>query len=240
MSAEQGSDEWKAERAGKATASNFDKIMMSPTTAGYQGYLTQLVLERIYGRPVETFKNKAMERGNELEPVARMRYQLATKTVTSGAPPFMKHPTLAAGASLDDQIGDDGIVEYKCPLANNHYYTLKTGKVPRQYEWQVVGQQWISGRKWTDFVSFSDEFPPNAALAIIRVERDEKMIELLESRVRKFLSEVDEAVNFIQNYGRGKDDVNSKSSGEATKNSDVSVQKTKDVVRATQVAVGKK
>lgn len=202
MGAEQGTEEWLIERLGKATSSNFNKVMMGKSTAGRQEYLIQLALERIYGKPVETFKSRAMERGNELEPVARMRYMLQTKNVTSGAPPFIKHPTLEAGASLDDTVGDDLIVEYKAPLAHNHFYTLTTRKVPPVYKWQLVGQHLMSGRSKTDFVSFSDEFPPNAALAIIRFERDEKLIEELEVGLAQFLDEVNEAVKFIQEYGK--------------------------------------
>lgn len=197
---EQGSEGWKLERLGLATASNFDKVMMGKTTAGYQGYLTQLAMERIFKRPVEMFKSKAMERGNDLEPTARMRYMLYIKQPVEEAT-FVKHKTLMAGASPDGYVNDDGLVEIKAPMAHNHLYTLKHGKVPLTYKWQVVGQQWITGRKWTDFVSFSDEFPSNAALSIIHVERDESDIETLEARVRVFLDEVDATVDFITNYG---------------------------------------
>lgn len=175
--------------------------MMAKTTAGYQGYLTQLALERIFGRPIETFKNKAMERGNELEDTARMRYMLATKNAVEEAY-FVAHPEIQAGASPDGYVGEDGLVEFKVPLAHNHFHVLKTGTVPRAYEWQVAMQQWITGRQWTDFVSFSDEFPPNAALAIIRVERDEDKIQRLEENVRHFLREVEATVAFINNYGK--------------------------------------
>lgn len=195
----QGSDEWLALRAGKVTASNADKVMMAKTTAGYQGYLTQLSLERIFGRPVETFKSKAMERGTELEDTARMRYMLETRNNVDEAF-FVPHPDIMAGASPDGYVGTEGLVEFKCPLAHNHYHVLKNGTVPNTYKWQVAMQQWITGRQWTDFVSFSDEFPPNAALAIIRVERDEEMIADLEDKVVRFLEEVERTVQFIQEY----------------------------------------
>jgi putative phage-type endonuclease len=230
MSAVQGSDEWLAERAGKATASNFDKVMMSKTTAGYQSYVTQLTLERIFGRPIETFKNKAMERGNELEPLARLRYALATKQQVVESP-FVAHKTLLAGASPDGLVGKSGLVEFKVPLAHNHYYTLTTGKVPKQYEWQVVGQQWITGRTWTDFVSYSDEFPANAALAIIRVERDDDAIKFLEDKVTAFLADVEKAVEFITSYKGGEIEKLQRSS--PSQRRAVPVPKTKDDVRVT-------
>jgi hypothetical protein len=200
MAAEQGTEQWLQERVGYATASKFYEVMMNKTTAGYQGYVAQLALERILNRPTETFKSKAMERGTELEPTARLMYGLHIKTPIEEAP-FVKHKTLMAGASPDGLINDDGLVEIKSPLANNHLYTLQTNKVPAQYQWQIVGQQWITGRLWTDYVSYSDEFPKNAALAIIHVERDEEKIQMLEARVKLFLKDVDEAVVFIKNYG---------------------------------------
>lgn len=199
--AEQGTEQWLLDRSGRVTASNADKVMMAKTTAGYQGYLTQLALERLFGRPIETFKNKAMERGNELEDTARMRYMLATKNAVQEAF-FVPHETIMAGASPDGYVGTDGLVEFKCPLAHNHLHVLRNGTVPNTYKWQVAMQQWITGRKWTDFVSFSDEFPPNAALAIIRVERDEEMIADLEDRVKMFLSLVEETERFVREYGK--------------------------------------
>lgn len=237
MSAEQGTDEWKQERLGLATASNFDKLMMSKTTAGYQGYVTQLTLERIFGKPIETFKNRAMERGNELEPLARLRYALASKNQVVESP-FVRHESIAAGASPDGLIGDDGLVEIKCPLAHNHYYTLQTGKVPKQYEWQVIGQQWITGRQWTDFVSFSDEFPANAALAIVRVERDEILIRLLEDKVKAFLADVDTAVDFIRNYKGG--DYDNKQRGGTSESGTMPVRHKKDAVPKPPIKVRKK
>lgn len=204
----QGTQDWLDERAGYATASNFDKVMMAKTTAGYQGYVAQVALEQVFGKALDTFsftffKSKAMERGNELEPTARLLYGMRIKTPIEEAP-FVKHKTLKAGASPDGYINDDGLVEIKCPLAHNHLFALNYKKVPSQYEWQVVGQQWITGRLWTDFVSYSDEFPSNASFAIVHVERDEEKIRTLENKVKVFLEDVDKAVEFIQNYGKDK------------------------------------
>jgi len=197
----QGSMEWLMERAGRATASEFDKVMSGKQTIGRKEYLWRLALERIHGKPFESYKNKDMERGNELEALARLRYQLVTRhTVTES--PFVPHPELMAGASPDGLIGDDGLVEFKCPRRHNHGYTLWSKAVPKDYIWQLVGQQYITGRQWTDFVSFSDEFPSNAAFAIVRFERDEDLIDQLKVGLETFLREVDEVVQFITNYGK--------------------------------------
>lgn len=204
--AEQGTDEWLNERAGLATASNFIKVMAGKTTAAYQNYVTQVALERLFGKRMDTFsfafpKTAAMQRGNDLEPVARMRYMLYTKQETSGAPPFKRHPTLMAGASIDDEVGPDGIAEYKAPLAHNHLHVLQQGKVPPVYKWQIVGGWLMYPEKlWTDFVSFSDEFPINAALAIIHVERNEDDVKVLENKLIEFEKDVLKTIELIGSY----------------------------------------
>lgn len=188
---EQRSEEWYALRRGRATASRFNDVMAAKTTAARQAYIAELAWERLTGKTWESFQSKDMERGTELEPVARLRYMLQTKNRVEEAE-FVAHELLPAGASPDGLIQEDGLLEIKIPRLHNHLHTLITGKVPPQYVWQVVGQQYITGRTWTDFVSFTDMLDGKAALAIVRVERDEAMIERLESKLADFLDEVDE------------------------------------------------
>jgi putative phage-type endonuclease len=200
---EQRSEAWFESRRGLATASRFNDVMAAKTTAARQSYIADLAWERITGKVRESYTSKDMERGTELEPMARLRYELMTKNAVEEAE-FVKHELLPAGASPDGLIGDDGLLEIKIPRLHNHLYTLRSGKIPPQYKWQVVGQQLITQRSWTDFVSFTDELEGSASLAIVRFERDEDLIERLELGLATFLDEVDETVNFINNYGKDK------------------------------------
>lgn len=196
----QGSPEWLEARAGLATASNFVKVMMNPTTAGYQEYVTTVALERLNGKPFETYKSAPMQRGNDLEPIARMLFTLRTKTLVEESGMFV-HQELPVGCSLDGKIGDDGIWENKSPLRHNHLYTLRQHKVPPQYVPQVQGQLWLTERKYTMFTSYSDEFPQNAQFAIVRVERDEDYINnKLLPKLMQFLEDVEAAIQFIVSY----------------------------------------
>lgn len=195
---EQRSDEWHKLRLGLATASRFSDVMAAKTTAARQSYLAELAYERISGKAWETYQSKDMERGTELEPVARLRYMLQTKNMVKEAE-FVKHALLPAGASPDGLIGDDGLLEIKIPRLHNHLFTLQSGKVPSQYIWQIVGQQLMTGRQWTDFVSFTDKLEGRAALAIVRVERDDDMIARLETKLAEFLDEVEELTKFLEN-----------------------------------------
>jgi putative phage-type endonuclease len=202
---EQGSVEWLQARLGKATASRFNDIMAKGRNgnelAGYKNYRAELVTERLTESMAEFYKNSAMEWGTDTEPLARLRYELRTGNEVEECG-FYTHASIEAGASPDGLIGDDGLLEIKCPNTATHIETLRKQVVPKQYYWQVMGQMWITGRKWCDFVSFDPRLTDNACYFQTRLDRDEEAIKLLETEVRKFLETVDQEVTFIKNYNQ--------------------------------------
>ena len=79
---EQGTDAWRLQRCGLATASRFADVMATVKTgesADRRNYRAQLVCERLTGKPVETYSNRAMLVGTEREPDARALYQVRTR-----------------------------------------------------------------------------------------------------------------------------------------------------------------
>lgn len=196
--AEQGTDEWLRERAGKVTASALSNVMMAKTTAGYQGYMAQLICERLTGEPVETFKSAAMENGNETEPQARAFYELETgnEVVECG---FVTHyPLEQSGASPDGLIGELGMVEIKCPQPAKHIKNLMGGKIDRAYILQMQWQMACTGREWCDFVSFNPTFPPHLQLHVQRVSFDAEMQEEIRAAVTTFLAEIDAKIRVLE------------------------------------------
>jgi len=199
---EQGSEEWLQARVGRATASRFSDVMASIRSgeaASRKNYRAELVVERLTGQPVDTYKSPAMEWGNEYEPVARLKYELTTGNNVEECGLFI-HNSIMAGASPDGLVNDDGLLEIKCPNTATHIETLRKQEVPRQYYWQVMGQLWLTGRKWCDFVSFDPRMPANAQYFTTRVLRDDEAIADLEDNIVMFLRSVDEEVAFIENY----------------------------------------
>ena len=188
----QGSDEWLAERAGKVTASALSNVMMAKTTAGYQNYMAQLICERLTGKPVETFKSAAMEHGTETEPQARAFYELETgHDVTECG--FIPHPTIeGAGASPDGLIGDDGLVEIKCPQPAKHIRNLTGGTIDKGYMLQMQFQMECTGRRWCDFVSFNPDFPDDLQMHITRVDYDAKAAAEIVAAVTAFQADMAE------------------------------------------------
>ena len=202
VKADQRTPEWFAARLGKATGSRFGDIV-ARTKSGYsasrKNYAAELVVERLTGQPTETFTSAAMQWGTDNEPVARLEYELLSGNIVEDTSLWL-HDNLDAGASPDGLIGDDGLLEIKCPNTATHLDTLIKKKLPRQYVGQVQGQMWITGRKWCDFVSYDPRLEGKAKLIIIRVDRDDKYIEELETEVRDFLQEVSDLVEFVNNY----------------------------------------
>lgn len=198
---EQRSEEWFAARVGKVTASKIADVM-ARTKSGYSAsranYMAQLIAERLTGKPAESFSNAAMQWGTETEPQARTEYEFASdvQVVEEG---FVTHPAIPdAGASPDGLVGDDGMVEIKCPNTATHIETLLTGKIPDKYIKQMQWQMACAGRKWNDFASFDPRMPEHLQLFIKRVERDDKMIGEMEIEVVKFLAEVEKTIQQLQ------------------------------------------
>ena len=195
---EQGSPEWFALRAGKVTASKVSDVMSAITTAGYKNYLADLVVERLTGNKTESFTNAAMQWGVDQEPIARAEYEVKTGNFVDQIA-FVDHPTIANfGCSPDGLVGDDGLIEIKCPNTATHIAYVMQDKVPTKYIPQIQCQLAVTGRKWCDFVSFDPRLPDGLQILIVRLERDDEYIEKLEARVVKFLDEVNSAVNGLK------------------------------------------
>ena len=96
-----------------------------------------------------------------------------------------------AGASPDGLVGDEGLVEIKCPITATHIDTLLTQTVPGKYNTQMQWQMACTGRKWCDFVSFDPRLPKELQLFVKRVDRDDAYIDMLEKEVVSFLKELD-------------------------------------------------
>jgi putative phage-type endonuclease len=198
---EQGSDAWFASRLGKVTASRVADIV-AKTKSGYStsraNYMAQLVVERLTGVKFETFTNSAMEWGTQTEPLARSAYEVKNDVMVDETG-LVDHPTIAmSGASPDGLVGDDGLIEIKCPNTSTHIDTVLSGEADKRYLCQMQWQLAVTGRKWCDFVSYDPRMPDNLKLFIKRVERDDELIQELEAEVVKFIQELDEKVEKLK------------------------------------------
>ena len=197
---EQRTDAWFQARLGKATASRIADVM-AKTKTGYgasrENYLMELALERITNAQAPFFTTAAMQWGIDQEPAARSAYEATTGNFVTEVG-MIDHPTIPmSGASPDGFVGDDGLIEIKCPESKKHLKTLSTRKPDGDYVYQMQWQMACTGRQWCDFVSYDPRFPDHLQLIIVRVSRDDDMIAKVEKEVSVFLDEVTKTVERI-------------------------------------------
>ena len=108
---------------------------------------------------------------------------------------FIPHPTIEFfGASPDGLVGEDGLLEIKCPYSTNvHLQRVAAGVVPEEYKPQMLVQLLCTGRKWVDFVSYdprlSGAWSP-AKLFIARYEPTQDELNAALKQCETFLAEV--------------------------------------------------
>lgn len=196
---EQGTREWKQERAGHATASRFFDVLGAKLPR--QAYIDQLACERLTGEPKPEAFSHSMQWGHECEPAAKALYQLLTGEIVQRCG-FIRHPDVPwVGASPDGLVGLDGGVEVKCPYNSEiHLRTWLIG-MPPEHMPQVQGEMWVTGRQWIDFLSFDPRQPKHLRLYVQRIARNEQYIRDLAEKTATLLAEVKIQVNKLNELG---------------------------------------
>lgn len=184
----QGSPEWFAARRGNVGASSVYKVMAKGEGKVRQQYMTELLIERLGGQS-DSFTSAAIQRGTETEPLARSAYEVETGQMVTECG-FIMHPELDRfGASPDALVGDDGLLEIKCPNTSTHIDFIRSRKPAGQYIWQMQAQMACTGRAWCDFVSYDDRLP-GLEFQTVRIMRDDAKIADMLAGVTAFLKEL--------------------------------------------------
>lgn len=197
---EQRSWEWHETKAGKISASASKAIefkepvfyaksnkdnpgglrSLGGWTDGSKTYARKLAAERIFGADEdETFVSHAMQRGIDLEPEAREAYQAATGKTVVEIGGFQRGNFWY---SPDGLVGDDGLIEIKCPGRSRHLEVMLSGEVPADNLQQCLFALWITGRQYIDFVSFNPDLKREGIdkrLKIIRLQRATYLTEIM-------------------------------------------------------------
>ena len=186
----QGSEEWKAARVGKPSASNFDCIITTRGDPSKQRkkYLYTLAGERIIGKKEEIYQNDAMTRGIQMESEARGLYDLILGTKTKQVGVCYQNEKRLIVASPDGLVGDLGLLEIKCPLLPTMVAYQIEDNLVMDYWQQLQGQLLVTGREWVDIMAYYPAMNP----IIKRVERDDKFLKALEIELSVFCQELEE------------------------------------------------
>lgn len=161
MDTQQGTPAWFNARKGKLTASNFGAAAgVNPWCTRKKALRQQLGLEGFSGAP------EACIWGTKNEKNAIKDYMVRTGNIVV-AKGLFTHPDYSwLGGSPDGLVGDDGIIEVKCPF----YKQVPHDTIPPHYYCQVNGLLEILDRKWCDYISWTPK-----AMKIYRVYRDPEL-----------------------------------------------------------------
>jgi putative phage-type endonuclease len=185
---EQGTEAWHDLRRGIVTASVVGKLL-TPTLKvadndTSRSIVTTLVAERITGWTEESAMTSDMWRGVECEPIARDVYSGHYQQAVEVGFMRLDGDGWTLGYSPDGLVGDDGLIEIKCPRSKGHLNTILADSVPAYYMAQLQAGLLVSGRKWIDYVSFCGGMP----LFVKRVLPDPKWAEAITAACQQFES----------------------------------------------------
>jgi len=186
---EQRSKEWFEMRKGRFTASRISELMgIKGLGKTGESYAFELACELVYGIDEEdNFVSHDIQRGISLEPLAFRKFselkELEFKSVKEAY--FMPYGE-NAGASPDGLIDDNGNLEIKCPRSGKFFKLVALGEseIDKNYLDQMQMQMLCSNSEYTSFFNYCI-FNGIEMWHEIKINRDEKIIELIKSRIEE-------------------------------------------------------
>lgn len=163
----QGSPEWDRERAFRATASHAAEII-TPAKGELSKSASKLIAKLIAecgwaGKDIEQFETRAMQRGHELEPIAREAFATETGFDVKEVGLCVAHDNICAcspdGLIYNGQTLAAGL-EIKCPLKETHAEYVLAGDLPDTYKPQVHWSLAVTGLDTWHFWSFHPAYKP--------------------------------------------------------------------------------
>lgn len=204
---EQGTDEWRALRAGKITASRCkdardykaltkakekEGSTLGEPSAKLIGYAAQVAVERISGVPIDpNYQNWQMREGHTQEPECRAAYEAETGNLVQEVGAIATDDDVFL-YSPDGLVGDDGLIEIKSLFSGDRIVGIVGGDDFSDFVDQCNFGLWLTGRKWIDLCVWVPALSGiGLSMTVHRIGRDENVIEALESDLMIFAQMVD-------------------------------------------------
>lgn len=183
----QRSKEWFDVRLGRFTASQID-CLLGKQGLGLTGesYIFEKAVETVFGKDEnDDFTTYDMQRGTELEPIAFRKFKELKElefieAKETGFFCFGEH----SGASPDGLVGNDAILEIKCPRPNKFFKLVKDNKIDKVYLSQMQMQMLCTNSQRAHFFNYII-FNGVEMWHEIIVERDEVIIDLIKDRLKE-------------------------------------------------------
>lgn len=184
----QRSNEWFKMRLGRFTASEIYKLLgVKGLGLTGESYAFEKAVESVYGLDEEdTFVSFDMQRGIDLEPLAFNKFKELKSLDFIDVQecyffPYGEH----AGSSPDGLVGNDAILEIKCPKRNKFFKLVANGEseIDKNYIYQMQHQILCTNSKRAHFFNYLIEDGKEYWHEII-IERDESIIDLIKERIK--------------------------------------------------------
>lgn len=184
----QRSKEWFNARLGRFTASRISELLgVKGLGLTGENYAFEKACELVFGvdEEEESFVSFDMQRGENLEPIAFAKFKelkeldfIDVKETT-----FFPYGS-DAGASPDGLVGEDEILEIKCPRSKKFFKLVALGEkaIDSGYCDQMQFQMLCTNSKRCYFFNYII-FKGKEMWHEIIVERDEKRIEFIKERI---------------------------------------------------------
>lgn len=177
---EQGSPEWFKIKLGKVSGTRLKELRSKDNL----GLIDRLIAEIISERIKEVRPNEAMQRGTDMEPIARQAYEDYTGHKVEQVGFIQSSQYEWFGLSPDGIINENGkylkATEIKCPDTEKHVTWIRQGRVPAEHRDQVLSYFIaIPDLIEHDFVSYDNRFTVKPIL-IINTRREDVKEELKE------------------------------------------------------------
>ena len=170
---EQRSQEWLNLKLGAISGTRLKGVMANNNLP----LIYELLAEEFAGLQDPIFVNDAMQRGIDMEVVAKAEYESLTfnKVEDIG---FIECTSIdGVGLSPDGLVKVEGVykgaVEIKCPNSKKHLEYIHGDRVPSEYIYQIIMYFiCVDTLEWLDFVSFDDRVKV-CPIHIVRVNRND-------------------------------------------------------------------
>lgn len=180
----QQSDEWFKTRIGIITASQM-RDLITPTgklasNKDSRAIVYKKVYERLTNEIEEAYCDFNMERGKAFEPFARDLYSKEREQVRECGFITKEFDGFKIGYSPDGVVGEEGLIEIKCPEYHKHIKEICEDTEPKDSMMQMQTGLLLTGRKWCDFISHYNGMHQR----IVRVYPDLEIHELIKTATK--------------------------------------------------------
>ena len=199
----QRSDEWFEARKGRFTASEIHKLLgVKGLGLTGESYIFEKAIEDVYGLDEDdNFTSFDMQRGVTLEPLAFRKFKenkelefLEVNEATFF--PYGEH----AGASPDGLVDNDAILEIKCPRSTKFFNLVAKGidAIDKEHYYQMQMQIMCTNSIKAYFFNYII-FNGQEMWHEIEIQRDEKVIDLIKSRIEEAIVLKKEFMQYLTN-----------------------------------------